>query len=87
MQAGYVEQHIGANSRILTLMQVAVENNLTHAQALSLVSSTVDSLLGIRIRPADADLVATRGGGLLEFEGKVVGIVSPRVGGVDLFEI
>ncbi|KZV70092.1 carbohydrate esterase family 9 protein [Peniophora sp. CONT] len=64
---------------------IALENNLTHSEALSLVSSTVDSLLGVRARPSDADLVATRSGGLLEFEGKVVGIVSPRVGGVDLF--
>lgn len=67
------------------MTQIALENNLTQSQALSLVSSSVDSLLGVRVRPADADLVATRGGGLLQFEGKVIGVISPRVGGVDLF--
>ncbi|VDB83387.1 unnamed protein product [Peniophora sp. CBMAI 1063] len=64
---------------------IALESNLTQAQALSLVSSNVDSLLGVRVRPQDADLVATQGGGFLEFQGKVVGILSPRVGGVDIF--
>ena len=35
--------------------------------------------------PYDGDLVATTGGDLLSFEGKVVAIISPRRGKVDFF--
>jgi hypothetical protein len=48
------------------------------------VSSNIDKLLGVSAKPEDADLVATRGGDLLSFEGKVVAVISPRREIVDL---
>ncbi|KAI0062927.1 composite domain of metallo-dependent hydrolase [Artomyces pyxidatus] len=63
---------------------VAVEGNLTEQEIYPLVSTNIDKLLGVRANPAHGDLVATRGGGLLSFEGKVVAIISPRRGSVDI---
>ncbi|KAK7470191.1 hypothetical protein VKT23_001629 [Stygiomarasmius scandens] len=57
------------------------------AQALELVSTTLERLLGVQEggEGENTDWVATRGGSLLDFEAKVVGIVSSRRGVVDLF--
>ena len=49
-----------------------------------MASVNVETLLGAHQDPADADLVATSGGDLLSFEGKVVAIISPRRGLVDI---
>ncbi|KAI0029653.1 hypothetical protein K488DRAFT_88507 [Vararia minispora EC-137] len=64
---------------------VASQSNLSMEDALALVSTNVDALLGVIVKPADADLVATSGGDLLSFEGKVVAVISPRRSLVDLF--
>ncbi|KAI0312575.1 carbohydrate esterase family 9 protein [Amylostereum chailletii] len=64
---------------------IASETNITQEQALELASSNVDKLLGVKIRPADADLVATRGGDLLSFDSKVVAVISPKRAVVDVF--
>ncbi|THG99926.1 hypothetical protein EW026_g2506 [Hermanssonia centrifuga] len=58
---------------------------LSKASALALASSNVEKLLGVEIDPYESDLVATSGGDLLSFEGKVVAVISPRKGRVDLF--
>lgn len=62
-----------------------VSDGLSIRQALSLASSKVDELMGVKVDPEETDIVVTRGGGLLEFEGKVVAMVSPRRGVVDVF--
>ena len=49
-----------------------------------MVSTNVEKLLGVEVSPYETDLVATSGGDLLSFEGKVVAIISPRRGAVDL---
>ncbi|EIW83128.1 hypothetical protein CONPUDRAFT_164126 [Coniophora puteana RWD-64-598 SS2] len=54
------------------------------ADALTMASVNVETLLGVRQNPADTDLVATSGGDLLSFEGKVVAVISPRRGLVDI---
>ncbi|KAK7051210.1 hypothetical protein VNI00_004710 [Paramarasmius palmivorus] len=59
---------------------------LSTADALSLASSNIDALFNLSEEESDSDLVATRGGTVLDFEGKVVGVVSQRRGVVDLFE-
>ena len=46
----------------------------------------VEKLLGLSVDPYEADIVATSGGDLLSFEGKVVAVISPRRGKVDFFE-
>ncbi|KAI0329713.1 hypothetical protein GY45DRAFT_1361902 [Cubamyces sp. BRFM 1775] len=58
---------------------------LSKHKALALASVNVERLLGIEIDPEDRDLVATVGGDLLDFEGKVVAVISPRQGAVDIF--
>ncbi|CDO74447.1 hypothetical protein BN946_scf184979.g2 [Trametes cinnabarina] len=58
---------------------------LSKADAFALASSNVETLLGLETDPAEQDLVATVGGDLLDFEGKVVAVISPRQGVVDIF--
>ncbi|KZT66550.1 carbohydrate esterase family 9 protein [Daedalea quercina L-15889] len=55
------------------------------ASAAALVSSNAAKLLGLNIPSGDEDLVATVGGDLLSFEGKVMAVISPRRGTVDIF--
>ncbi|KAH9892482.1 hypothetical protein C8Q73DRAFT_732800 [Cubamyces lactineus] len=58
---------------------------LSKPKALALASVNVERLLGLEIDPEDRDLVATVGGDLLDFEGKVAAVISPRQGAVDIF--
>ena len=51
---------------------------------MALASVNVEKLLGINVDGVHGDLVATRGGDLLGFDSKVVGVISPRRGVVDL---
>ncbi|KAK7059701.1 carbohydrate esterase family 9 protein [Favolaschia claudopus] len=53
---------------------------LSRAEALALASSNVETLLGVK--ESNTDLVATCGG--VDFEGKVVAIISPRSATVNL---
>lgn len=62
-----------------------VSSGLPTPLALSLASSNIDKLLGVHANPQETDLVVTRDGGFLEFEGKVVAVISPGRGVVDLF--
>ena len=54
-------------------------------QAYALASTNLDKLLGIKHGSKDSDLVAFEGGGLFDFSSKVVAVVSPQRGLVDLF--
>ena len=67
-------------------MQAALEAGkaISKAQAISLVSTNVESLLGIERDEDETELVATSGGDLLEFS-KVVAVISPTRGVVDVF--
>ncbi|KAH9948084.1 hypothetical protein B0H21DRAFT_848524 [Amylocystis lapponica] len=58
---------------------------LTKSAAFALVTSNVEKLLGVEVGPGEGDIVVTSGGDLLGFEGKVVAVISPRRGAVDLF--
>ena len=58
---------------------------LSKAEALALGSTNVEKLLGSKTEAfAQGDLVATQGGDLLDFGAKVVAVISPRRGLVDL---
>lgn len=57
---------------------------LSYQDALALASTNVERLMGVTEHSQNTDLVATRGGHLLSFESKVVAILSPRRGLVDL---
>ena len=58
---------------------------MSKAEVLALASTNLEKLLGLEIDTQLSDLVATEQGDSLDFEGKVVGIISPRKGVVDLF--
>ncbi|KAI1784449.1 composite domain of metallo-dependent hydrolase [Ganoderma leucocontextum] len=57
---------------------------ISKAQAIALVSTNVEKLLGIERDEDETELVATSGGDLLEYS-KVVAVVSPTRGVVDVF--
>ena len=61
-------------------------DTLTRSAAFAIASTNVEKLLGLSVDPYEGDLVATSGGDLLSFEGKVVAVISPRRGKVDFFE-
>ncbi|RPD56489.1 composite domain of metallo-dependent hydrolase [Lentinus tigrinus ALCF2SS1-7] len=56
---------------------------ISKTDALALASVNLEKLLGIKTDNLEGDLVATSGGDLLEFS-KVVGVISPRRGVVDI---
>ena len=66
--------------------QAALEANgaISKTDALALASVNVEALLGIQTSGLQGDLVVTRGGDLFGFSSKVVGVISPRRGVVDL---
>lgn len=51
-----------------------------------MAATNVERLLGVTRKASQSDMVATKGGELLSFEGKVIAVTSPRRGVVDLFE-
>ncbi|TFK91320.1 composite domain of metallo-dependent hydrolase [Polyporus arcularius HHB13444] len=57
--------------------------NISRADAIALASTNVESLLGIDRANGEVELVATRGGDLLGY-GKVIGVISPLRGTVDV---
>jgi hypothetical protein len=62
------------------MFKAMLESNgtITKEMALDLVSTNLERLVGLDHAGSDGDLVATRGGDLLGFEGKVVAVISPR---------
>ena len=67
-------------------MQAALESGdtISKAQAIALVSTNVEKLLGIERDPDETELVVTTGGDLLEYS-KVIAVISPSRGVVDIF--
>ncbi|KAJ7484418.1 carbohydrate esterase family 9 protein [Mycena latifolia] len=72
----------GVRNTRFDMAWAGLESNgaLGKADVLALVSSNLEALLGVE--ESNSDLVATKGGS--DFEGKVVAIMSPRRGSVDL---
>jgi len=66
--------------------QAALEahGEISKAEALALASVNLEKLLGVKRGHSQGDVVATRGGTLLEFQSRVVGLISPSRGVVDL---
>jgi hypothetical protein len=61
-------------------------DTLTRSSAFAIASTNIEKLLGLSVDPYESDLVATSGGDLFSFEGKVIAVISPRRGKVDYFE-
>lgn len=53
--------------------------------ALDMATTNIEKLLGVTRKASESDIVVTKGGDLLSFEGKVVAVASRRRGVVDLF--
>ncbi len=66
--------------------QAALDANgeISKTDALALASVNLEKLLGIKTHSVQGNLIATSGGDLLEFSSKVVGVISPRRGVVDI---
>lgn len=66
--------------------QAALEahGEISKTEALALASVNLEKLLGVNVGPLQSDLVATRGGTLLDFSSRVVSIISSARGFVDL---
>jgi len=58
---------------------------ISKEEAIAIGSVNLEKLLGLDVQAEETDMVATRGGDLLEMSAKVVAVVSPRRGIVDLF--
>ncbi|KIJ40898.1 hypothetical protein M422DRAFT_75681 [Sphaerobolus stellatus SS14] len=68
------------------LAWAALQSNLSKEQALALVTTNLEKLLGVNHwNGSHLDIVAYRGGDLLEFGSKVVGVISHTRELVDLF--
>lgn len=63
---------------------------VSKVQALEIASTNIDSLLGLDVEAGEevdaGALIATKGGDLLDFEGKVVAVLQKELGVVHLFE-
>lgn len=55
---------------------------LSDKDAIALVTTNLEKLLGLK--EPNTDLIATTGGTLLDFESKVVAVISPKRGLVDI---
>lgn len=55
------------------------------SDALAIASSNIQKLVGVTVDVTEADLIATSGGELLSFDGKVEAVISPARGLVDMF--
>ena len=75
-------------SELFSFPQIAIgsDGRLSKADTLALASTNLEKLLGGKGTSESAhDLVATKGGDLLDFESKIVAVISCRRGLVDLF--
>ncbi|KIJ18775.1 hypothetical protein PAXINDRAFT_71407 [Paxillus involutus ATCC 200175] len=82
---GIIEQWSARNTR-LDVAWAALESDgyISKSEALALASANLDKLLGVKPSTSlSGDLVATHGGSILDFDAKVVGVISPRRGTVE----
>jgi len=84
-----IEEAWSARNTLFDVGWAALEagGRISKVQALALASTNLEVLLGGDVEGAwrISDLVAAQGGDLFSFESKIVGILSPRRGFVDLF--
>jgi len=64
------------------MLQIALETLIPKSEALALASVNLERLLGLHNKATD--LIAVEKGTIFDFSGKVVGVISPLRGVVDL---
>ncbi|KAJ2918066.1 hypothetical protein MD484_g2411, partial [Candolleomyces efflorescens] len=80
---GIVEQWQSRNLRFdVGWTSIEAHGRISKTQAIALATSNVEKLLGLKT--PNTDLVAVKQTSLYDFTGKVVGVISPREGGVNL---
>ncbi|KAH7928042.1 hypothetical protein BV22DRAFT_1083961 [Leucogyrophana mollusca] len=80
---GIEEQWSARNTRFdVAWAALEGDGHISKSQALALSSVNLEKLLGVKA--VEGDLVATRGGNLLDLEAKVVSVISSQRGLVDL---
>ena len=82
----HAESNIATLTDLTVTLKAALEagDRISRMEAYSLVSINLEKLLGLHRDEFNSDLVAVRGGDFLDFNGKVVAIISPSRGVVDL---
>lgn len=66
---------------------MSCDEKLGTEKALALATTNLEKLLGVELTAETGDLVASRGGRLLNsMEAKIVAVISPSRGIVDLFQ-
>jgi len=82
---GIEEQWSARNTRFdVAWAALEAHGEISKAEALALASVNLEKLLGVEPDHSQNDLVATRGGTLLDFQSRVVGLISARRGVVNL---
>lgn len=81
-----IEENWQARNARFDIAWAAIESggNINKDTAIALVSSNLEELLGLDVE-TEPELVAYQGGDILDFHSKVVAVVSPKRGHVDLF--
>ncbi|EIW82933.1 composite domain of metallo-dependent hydrolase [Coniophora puteana RWD-64-598 SS2] len=83
---GIEEQWSARNTRFdISWAALESDGQITKAEALELASTNLEQLLGVAEDTTGGDMVVTRGGTILDFEGEIVGAFSSRRGVVDFF--
>ena len=78
--------HIIMTTSFPVQAQIDSRGLISTEDALDMATTNIEKLLGVTRKASESDMVATKGGDLLSFEGKVVAVTSPRRGLVDIFE-
>jgi hypothetical protein len=82
---GYLLSYkLGPLTTRITQAALEAHGEISKAEALALASVNIEKLLGVKSGHSHGDLVATRGGTLLDFQSRVVGLISSSRGVVDL---
>ncbi|KAF8274395.1 carbohydrate esterase family 9 protein [Lactarius quietus] len=82
-----VDEPSSAAATRFDLGWIALESGglISKPEAIALASTNLQKLLGGNRQKGTTDLVATQGGDLLSFESKLVAVISPVRGSVDIF--
>ncbi|KAJ6628787.1 carbohydrate esterase family 9 protein [Mycena sp. CBHHK59/15] len=83
---GCREAQYARNTRFdLTWAMLASNGRISKREALALVTTNLEQLLGVTVDHEAADLVAYSGGSMFDMSSKVGAVMSPQRGEVDLF--
>ncbi|KAF9017012.1 hypothetical protein BDZ89DRAFT_1117848 [Hymenopellis radicata] len=83
---GILENWSARNTRLdVAWASLEADGKISKEEAIGLASVNLEKLLGAESKSHETDLVATRGGDILELEAKVVSVLSPARGLVDIF--